>query len=137
MPRPSSGQLARLTISSRALWTAATVAMGMAAGVAHAQAFPSKPLRIIVPFAAGGNSDLTSRMLGEPLNKALGQPVIIDNRPGAGAVIGYELAAKAPPDGHTLLIVYPSFIINPSIRRVQYDPLKDFRPVTQLIVLPM
>jgi len=126
-----------LTISSRALWTAATLAMGVAAGAAHAQTFPSKPLRIIVPFAAGGNSDLTSRMLGEPLNKALGQPVIVDNRPGAGAVIGYELAAKAPPDGHTLLIVYPSFIINPSIRRVQYDPLKDFRPVTQLIALPM
>ena len=76
-------------------------------------------------------------MLGEPLNKALGQPVIVDNRPGAGAVIGYEIAAKAPPDGHTLLIVYPSFIINPSIRRVQYDPFRDFRPVTQLISLPM
>ncbi|MGZ5125707.1 MAG: Bug family tripartite tricarboxylate transporter substrate binding protein [Burkholderiales bacterium] len=119
------------------LWTAAAVALGVTAGAAQAQTFPSKPLRIIVPFPAGGNSDLTSRMLGEPLNKALGQPVIVDNRPGAGAVIGYEIAAKAPPDGHTLLIVYPSFIINPSIRRVQYDPLRDFRPVTQLISLPM
>src|ERR1700741_4060488 len=93
------------------LRTLAAVALGVAAGTVHGQAFPSKPLRIIVPFAAGGNSDLTSRMLGEPLNKALGQPVIVENRPGAGAVIGYELAAKAPPDGHTLLIVYPSFII--------------------------
>jgi tripartite-type tricarboxylate transporter receptor subunit TctC len=117
------------------LWTAAAVALGVTA--AAAQTFPSNPLRIIVPFPAGGNSDLTSRMLGEPLNKALGQPVIVDNRPGAGAVIGYELAAKAPPDGHTLLIVYPSFIINPSIRRVQYDPFRDFRPVTQAISLPM
>jgi tripartite-type tricarboxylate transporter receptor subunit TctC len=119
------------------LWTAAAVALGVAAGAAHAQTFPSKPLRIIVPFTAGGNADLTSRMLGEQLNKAFGQSVIVDNRPGAGAVIGYELGAKAPPDGHTLLIVYPSFIINPSIRRVQYDPLKDFRPVTQAISLPM
>jgi tripartite-type tricarboxylate transporter receptor subunit TctC len=117
---------------------AAAIALVVTAwGAAHAQTFPSKPLRIIVPFPAGGNSDLTSRMLGEPLNKALGQPVIVDNRPGAGAVIGYELAAKAPPDGHTLLIVYPSFIINPSIRRVQYDPFRDFRPVTQAISLPM
>jgi tripartite-type tricarboxylate transporter receptor subunit TctC len=124
------------TTMSGALWAAA-VALGVAAGAAQAQTFPSKPLRIIVPFTAGGNSDLTSRMLAEPLNKALGQPVIVDNRPGAGAVIGYEIGAKAPPDGHTLTIVYPSFIINPSIRRVQYDPLKDFRPVTQAISLPM
>ena len=119
------------------LWAAAAVALGVAAGAAHPQTFPSKPLRIIVPFAAGGNADLTSRMLGEHLNKALGQSVIVDNRPGAGAVIGYEIGAKAPPDGHTLTIVYPSFIINPSIRRVQYDPLRDFRPVTQAISLPM
>jgi tripartite-type tricarboxylate transporter receptor subunit TctC len=123
--------------SFETLWTTAAVALGVAAGAAHAQTFPSKPLRIIVPFTAGGNSDLTSRILGEHLNKAFGQTVIIDNRPGAGAVIGYEIGAKAPPDGHTLLIVYPSFIINPSIRRVQYDPFKDFRPVTQLISLPM
>jgi tripartite-type tricarboxylate transporter receptor subunit TctC len=119
------------------LCTAAAVALGVSAGAAHTQTFPSKPLRIIVPFTAGGNADLTSRMLGEQLNKALGQSVIVDNRPGAGAVIGYEIGAKAPPDGHTLLIVYPSFIINPSIRRVQYDPFRDFRPVTQLISLPM
>jgi tripartite-type tricarboxylate transporter receptor subunit TctC len=118
------------------MW-AATIALGLASAAVHTQTFPSKPLRIIVPFPAGGNSDLTSRMLGEPLNKAIGQSVIVDNRPGAGAVIGYEIGAKAPPDGHTLLIVYPSFVINPSIRRVQYDPFKDFRPVTQLISLPM
>jgi tripartite-type tricarboxylate transporter receptor subunit TctC len=103
----------------------------------HAQTFPSKPLRIIVPFAAGGAADLTSRMLGEHLSKALGQSVVVDNRPGAGAVIGYELGAKAPPDGHTMLIVFPSFVINPSIRRVQYDPVKDFRAVTQVSSLPM
>src|SRR3954469_24783614 len=118
-------------------WAAAALVLCVAAGATHAQTFPSKPLRIIVPFPPGGNADLTSRMLGEQLNKAFGQSVIVDNRPGAGAVIGYELGAKAPPDGHTLLIVYPSFIINPSIRRVQYDPLRDFRPVTQLISLPM
>src|SRR5215216_4788200 len=87
---------------------------------ALAQGFPSKPLRIIVPFAAGGAADITSRLLGEPLSKALGQSVLVDNRPGAGAVIGYELGAKSPPDGHTMLIVFPSFVINPSVRKVQY-----------------
>ncbi|HUP95623.1 MAG TPA: tripartite tricarboxylate transporter substrate binding protein [Burkholderiales bacterium] len=115
-----------------------TIAIAMMFAVSlQAQTFPSKPLRIIVPFAAGGAADLTSRMLGEHLSKALGQPVLVDNRPGAGAVIGYELGAKSPPDGHTLLIVYPSFVINPSIRRVQYDPIKDLRAVTQIGSLPM
>ncbi len=108
-----------------------------AAATAQAQTFPSKPIRIIVPFAPGGAVDLTSRMLGEHVSKGLGQPVMVDNRPGAGAVIGYELGAKAAPDGHTMLMVYPSFIINPSIRRVQYDPLRDFRAITQVASLPM
>ena len=123
--------------SSRAVCTWIVAALGLVAVVAHAQTFPSKPLRIIGPFAAGGAADLTSRMLGEHLSKALGQNVVVDNRPGAGAVIGYELGAKAPPDGHTMLIVFPSFVINPSIRRVQYDPIKDFRAVTQVSSLAM
>ena len=114
-------------------------------GTAHAQptspssgqAFPSKAIRIIVPFAPGGAADITSRLLGEHLSKGLGQSVLIDNRPGAGAVIGYELGAKSAPDGHTLLVVFPSFVVNPWVRRVQYDPLKDFKAVTQTISLPM
>ena len=105
--------------------------------LAHAQAFPSKPLRIIVPFAPGGAADITSRLLGEHLSKGLGQSVIVDNRPGAGAVIGYEIGAKSAPDGHTMTIVFPSFVINPSVRRVQYDPLRDFRAVTATMSLPM
>src|SRR5512145_1349363 len=112
--------------------TAAACASGV-----HAQTFPSKPVRIIVPFAPGGAADITSRLLGDHLSKALGQPVIVDNRPGAGAVIGYEAGARAPGDGHTMTVVFPSFVINPSVRRVQYDPLKDFKPVTQSISLPM
>lgn len=116
------------------------VAVGVAAGfsgTAHAQTFPSKALRIIVPFAPGGAADITCRLLGEHLSKSLGQSVLVDNRPGAGAVIGYELGAKSAPDGHTMTIVFPSFVVNPSVRRVQYDPLKDFRTVTQIISLPM
>jgi len=104
----------------------------------HAQSFPSKSLRIIVPFPPGGAADLTSRLLGEHMGKALGQAVIAENRPGAGAVIGYELAARAPADGHTLLVVFPSFVINPAVKQgLKYDPLKDFKAVGQTISVPM
>jgi tripartite-type tricarboxylate transporter receptor subunit TctC len=104
----------------------------------HAQTFPSKSLRIIVPFPPGGAADLTSRILGEHMAKGLGQPVIAENRPGAGAVIGYELGARSPGDGHTLLVVFPSFVINPAVKQgLKYDPLKDFKAVGQTISVPM
>ena len=83
----------------------------------HAQPFPTKSLRIIVPFPPGGAADITSRLLGEHMGKGLGQSVIAENRPGAGAVIGYELAARAAGDGHTLLVVFPSFIIQPAVKQ--------------------
>jgi tripartite-type tricarboxylate transporter receptor subunit TctC len=108
------------------------------ASVAHAQSFPSKPLHIIVPFPPGGAADVTSRLLGEQMAKGLGQPVIAENRPGAGAVIGYELGARSPGDGHTLLVVFPSFVINPAVKPgLKYDPLKDFKAVGQTISVPM
>lgn len=107
------------------------------AGAAHGQAFPSKPVRVIVPFPPGGAADITSRLLGEHVSKGLGQSVIVENRPGAGAVIGYELGGRAPGDGHTITIVFPSFVINPSIRRVNYDPIRDFKAIAQAGSLPM
>jgi len=119
---------------------ARALAAGLVAvlGVAQAQGFPSKPLHIIVPFPPGGAADLTSRVLAEHLAKGLGQPVIAENRPGAGAVIGYELGARAAGDGHTLLVTFPSFVINPSVKPgLRYDPLKDFRAVGQTISVPM
>jgi tripartite-type tricarboxylate transporter receptor subunit TctC len=104
----------------------------------HAQTFPSKPVHIIVPFPPGGAADLTSRLLGEHMSKALGQPVIAENRPGAGAVIGYELGARSAGDGHTLLVVFPSFVINPSVKPgLKYDPFKDFKAIGQTISVPM
>jgi tripartite-type tricarboxylate transporter receptor subunit TctC len=104
----------------------------------HAQSFPSKPIRVIVPFPPGGAADVTSRLLGEQMAKGLGQPVVVENRPGAGAVIGYELGARAPGDGHTLLVVFPSFVINPAVKQgLKYDPLKDFKSVGQTISVPM
>lgn len=129
--------------ASRQLLGCAIAVLAVCGVTAHAQTastgapFPSKPVRIIVPFPPGGAADLTSRLLGEQLSKSLGQSVVVDNRPGAGAVIGYELGARAAPDGHTMLIVFPSFVINPSLRRVQYDPINDFKAVTQTSSLPM
>jgi tripartite-type tricarboxylate transporter receptor subunit TctC len=116
---------------------AALLAAGLL-GAAHAQTFPSKPIHIIVPFPPGGAADLTSRILAEHLAKSLGQPVIAENRPGAGAVIGYEAGARSAGDGYTLVVTFPSFVINPSVKpNLKYDPLKDFRAVGQTISVPM
>src|SRR5712691_9651677 len=114
------------------------ISLAAFASAVHAQTFPSKSLRIIVPFPPGGAADITSRILGEHMAKGLGQSVIAENRPGAGAVIGYELGARAPGDGHTLLVVFPSFVINPAVKQgLKYDPLKDCKAVGQTISLSM
>jgi tripartite-type tricarboxylate transporter receptor subunit TctC len=104
----------------------------------HAQPYPSKPIRIIVPFPPGGAADVTARVLGEHMAKGLGQPIIIENRPGAGAVIGYEAGARAAGDGYTMLVVFPSFVINAFVRSsLQYQPFRDFKAVGQTISVPM
>ncbi len=104
----------------------------------HAQTFPSKPLRIVVPFPPGGAADITSRVLAEYMSKGLGQPLLVENRPGGSTIIGSEIVARAPADGHTLLVVFPSFVINPSLRRsMPFDPLTDFKPVGQTMSVPM
>ena len=104
----------------------------------HAQPYPSKPIRIIVPFPPGGAADVTARVLGEHMAKGLGQPILIENRPGAGAVIGYEAGARAPGDGYTMLVVFPSFVINAFVRSsLQYQPFRDFKAVGQTISVPM
>jgi tripartite-type tricarboxylate transporter receptor subunit TctC len=119
----------------------AVLAIGIAVGfsvVSQAQTFPSKSLRIIMPFPAGGGGDVTARIIGESMTKGLGQPVVVENRPGTGGVIGYEMGSRAPADGHTLLAVFPSFVVNPALRRgLQYDPIKSFKSVGQYMSLPM
>jgi tripartite-type tricarboxylate transporter receptor subunit TctC len=110
-----------------------------AAGAAHSQGagYPVRPVRIIVPQSAGGSTDVVARVVAQRLTEALGQSVIVDNRPGAGSVNGTEAVAKAPADGHTLLAVAGSFTINPSVRRnLPFDPVRDFAPVTLLAALP-
>jgi tripartite-type tricarboxylate transporter receptor subunit TctC len=115
----------------------AVLAGGLAAGViASAPAaaqdhFPERPVRIIVPFPAGGTIDLVARHLSQVLGERFGQPVIIDNRAGANGIIGTQLVAESPPDGHTLLLVTASFAVNQSAyKKLPYDVLKDFAPIT-------
>ncbi len=104
---------------------------------AAGQAYPAKPIRIVVPYPAGGGIDIISRVMGERLTQRLGQPVLIDNRPGGGTILAADLVAKAAPDGYTLMITTDSTItINPHLyTRLPYDPVKDFVPVTQLLLL--
>ena len=100
---------------------------------AHAQPYPTKPIRIVVPFTPSGTVDLVARALAKTMTIDLGQPVVVENRPGAGGNIGVELVAKSPPDGYTLLAIQSSITINPSLlKKVPYDPVKDFEPITKV-----
>ena len=94
--------------------------------------FPVRPIRIVVGFTPGGQPDIFSRMIAVKLGEALGQPIIVDNRPGAGGVIGSKIVADATPDGHTLLSVSASHVILPAVRKLAYDPLRDFAGITQM-----
>jgi len=111
-------------------------AAGLLAGaVVHAQQYPTRPIRIIVPYPPGASVDYTARLMGGKLNEALGQPAVIDNRGGGGGVIAAELAARAAPDGHTLFFGTPaSLCISPAVRKVPYDTLRDFAPISRLVV---
>jgi tripartite-type tricarboxylate transporter receptor subunit TctC len=112
---------------------AAGIALGIVDPSAHAQEYPAKPVRIIVPFAPGGPNDLSVRPVAQKLQELLGQPFIIDYRAGANGIIGSELVAKSPPDGHTLLIISSSFSINASTyAKLPFDPLRDFAPISQI-----
>ena len=109
------------------------VMLFLGAGQAFAQTYPVKLVRIVAPFAPGGGVDSIARMVAHKLTPALGQTVIVDNRPGAGGNIGIRFAAKSAPDGYTLLIMSSNFSINPSLYgNVGYDPIKDFDPVAPL-----
>jgi tripartite-type tricarboxylate transporter receptor subunit TctC len=109
----------------------------LACGLAGAQDYPTKPIRLIAPFAPGGPTDLFARLMGAKLGERLAQPVVVENRPGAGGSIGAEAAAKAAPDGYTLVLVSSSFAVNATLYpKLAYDTLKDFAPVTLLASAP-
>jgi tripartite-type tricarboxylate transporter receptor subunit TctC len=103
-------------------------------GSAHAQSpFPNRPLKIVVPNAAGGAADITARTIGQKLSETLGQPVVIDNRPSAGGIVAAELVAKAEPDGHTMLLISSGTAVSAALfKSLPFDTVKDFSPVTKL-----
>lgn len=118
----------------RSLAAGVIVALAGAFGAAAAQpSYPAKPVRIVVPFSPGGATDIMSRLVADKLGARLGQPVIVENKPGGGTVIASDYVARAEPDGYTLLMAASSLGIAPSIyTKVNYDPVKDFQPISQL-----
>ncbi|MFZ9528772.1 MAG: tripartite tricarboxylate transporter substrate binding protein [Burkholderiales bacterium] len=113
------------------------LALACALPAAHAADYPEKPIRIIVPFTPGGSTDILARMIGQKLQEAWGQQVIADNRPGANGVVAADIAAKANPDGHTLMFVAIGHAINPLLQKsLPYDPDRDFAAVSLTAILP-
>jgi tripartite-type tricarboxylate transporter receptor subunit TctC len=107
-------------------------ALACVPAAAQTAAYPSKPVRFIVPSAAGGGTDIIARALSQKLSESLGAQFVVDNRPGAGQMIGIEMAAKSSADGHTILMAASTLAINPIMyKKVPYDPLRDFAPITQ------
>ena len=100
--------------------------------IAFAQSYPAKPVRIIVPFAPGGGSDLAGRLVAAKLTERMGGQFIVENRPGAGSNLGAEIAVKSPPDGYTLLLISASYTVNPSVYKLSFDPMNDITPVIQI-----
>ena len=114
------------------------VALALAASGALAQSFPSKPIRVIIPFVAGGSSDIVGRAIASKLQEQLGQPAVVENRPGANGAIAAEFVAKADPDGHTVLVgSIGVFSINAALfKDLRYNPAKDFTPVVMVSYSP-
>lgn len=117
-------------IQSAATLVIATGLIGSWAGSAHAQSYPAKPIRLIVPYAAGGTVDIMARIIAPKLSDSLGQQVIVDNRAGGGAIIGTELLAKSAPDGYTMMMANPAHAANPALHsKLPYDTVKNFAAV--------
>ncbi|HKU69749.1 MAG TPA: tripartite tricarboxylate transporter substrate binding protein [Burkholderiales bacterium] len=107
--------------------------LAMLAAQAAAQSYPARPIRMVVPLAAGGGTDLTGRIVAQKLAEQLGGSIVVENRPGGGSVIGTEVVARAAPDGYTLMTISPEFSINPSLlKSLPYDPYRDFVCISQL-----
>jgi len=115
-----------------------TAALVLTSPAVRAQTYPSRQITLIVPFAAGGSNDVVGRAIGKKLSEAWGQPVIVENRPGAGGMIGTSAVAAAPPDGYTLLLISSTFTINPAIKKnMPFDTGKDFTPVAFIARSPL
>lgn len=126
---------------TKAYWTVGLVVVFSIFCIRHSFAasakYPDRPIRLVVPFAAGGNTDIFARVIGTKITEKLGQQVVVDNRAGAGATIGTAVVARAAPDGYTLLMVSGSHVVNPHIyKSLPYDTLKDFSPITLVVDVP-
>jgi tripartite-type tricarboxylate transporter receptor subunit TctC len=111
--------------------------LAVSAGAVHAQGYPNRPIRLIVPFAPGGFTDVVARILGQKLSVSLGQQIVVENKPGAGSTIGTDFVAKSPPDGYTILMVSSTHVISPWIyKNLPYDPVRSFTVVSKLADSP-
>jgi len=119
-----------MIISRRIVGALATLAMTGTALAQDLAGYPSRPVRMVIPFAPGGTADTVGRIVSDKLSMGLGKPVVLDNRPGANSIVGGEILAKSNPDGHTILVVAAGFAVNPSlVKKLPYDTLRDFAPV--------
>lgn len=129
---------ARRPLLVAAATAAIVMSIAVAPAVAQAPAYPDRPIRLIVPFAPGGTVDVVARMLGPRLSERLGQPVVVENKPGGGTIIGTDLVAKSPPNGYTLLVAVSTFTSNPGLyASLPYDSAKDFAPISLVALMPI
>lgn len=112
------------------------IALIVISGDGYAQDYPTRPIRLISPFPPGGFNDILSRLVGQKLTESWGQQVVVDNRPGANMIIGTNLAAKAAPDGYTMVMAAIPHAINPSLYKLPYDPVRDFTPIAMICFVP-
>lgn len=110
-------------------------ALAVTGGASSAQEYPARPVRIIVPYAAGGPTDVALRIVADRMHIELGQPVVVENRPGAGGAVASELVARAPSDGYTLLFGASSLAMLPAVSKINFDPVKDFAPISEVLRL--
>ena len=112
------------------------VVLGFAMTAAVAQTYPTKPIRLVVPFTPGGGTDILGRTVAQKLSESYGQSVVVDNRPGAGGTIGAEIVARAAPDGYTILMVSASYAVNANLYKLPFNPIEDLAPVSQVATVP-
>ena len=110
----------------------AAIALGLAPTPSPAQSYPARPIKLVLPFTAGSPNDVMARLLVQHLSPRLGQPIVVDNRPGGGTAIGTKAVAAAEPDGYTLMFISSALVTDPAMKQVVYDPLKDFAPVAMV-----
>ena len=119
-------------MNQRIITSIGAIFCAVCTAAAFGQAYPTKPIRVVAPFAPGGGTDLIARVAAQKMTESLGQQTIVDNRPGAGGVLGAELGAKAPPDGYTFTLIAGSYAVNPSLFKLNFDSINDITPIIQL-----